>query len=164
MIFSKKAFTLAEILVAICAFAVMALPMLFSTSNQNKNAYSVTKHLIASQIAATLMDKFMSKSYSDLIKEYNISQTYDSGEIALSSAGADDIIKKIIDSSDEAIKKELNKDLKTFKYKIYCENFKNNNKKRLYVRVKVSYSPLNNKEDNKTSIILEGLKHGNIFE
>lgn len=160
---TKKAFSMIEILFAICIFTLMVLPMLFLASSQNRNAYSVTKHLIANQIASTFLDEIMAKTYNEVIKDYqleNITETEEKGSL-LDHHSVQEIINNI--KSDES-KKELEKDLASFVYSMQFNLDKT--LKILYIRIKVTYSVFDNKTDansQKANITLECLKHGYKF-
>lgn len=63
-----------ELLLGIGIFALAILPLIWLGDNQNKNAYSVGKHMMAGQLATSFLDRAIKLPY-DECKEFLSSHT-----------------------------------------------------------------------------------------
>ena len=152
---NKFAFTIVELLIAIVLFAVMITPMLFVAGNQNRNAYSTSKHLIASQICSSFMDEIMSKTYSEVRK---LSETVYSqqGEIPI---GEHRLMANLIpEDENNDLKKMFHENKSNFQYKYEFEP--DEDEKIISVTITITYNIFDNKSDPKGVKVLHALKHG----
>ena len=65
---NKRAFSMIEIMCAICIFALAVLPMIWLGTSQTQGSYSAGKHMMAGQLAASYMDNILKRSYEELEK------------------------------------------------------------------------------------------------
>ncbi|MBR4571570.1 MAG: hypothetical protein IKO19_13005 [Candidatus Riflebacteria bacterium] len=161
---SRKAFSMIELMVGICIFALAILPLVWMSSKQTTGAYHVGKHMMAGQLAASYMDNILSRDYDEiqklvgkkiegyvLDKENNVKNLMDLKEIAESL-------------QNEKANNNIQASFKNFKYKIELKE--NKDEKAIRAMVKVSYLV---KEESKriddpkkrASLIIYSIKYGN---
>ena len=68
-IINKQAFTMIEIMAAICIFALAVLPMIWLGTSQTQGTYSAGKHMMAGQLAASYMDNILKRPYEEIEKD-----------------------------------------------------------------------------------------------
>ena len=168
--YKKKAFSMIEVLVGICLFALAILPMVWLNTTQTKTAFSAGKHMMAGQLAASYMDNLLKRSYDDL-KEIVTKSPIESN--VLDSNTDDDMfnleemISNINDDSDSELK-SAEENMKTafryFKYKIVLTENKKN--KTITIETEVFYrvEEGDTREQNIQSVKLSALKFGNLDE
>ena len=166
----RKAFTMIEVLMGICIFALAILPIVWLNSRQTKSAFSAGKHMMAGQLAASYMDNLLKRSYKELYEGTNnnidgdvlqtADNTYDNmfdlqetlGNINSNNPG--DEVRSVEDNMKNAFK--------NFKYKIVFT--KDDSKKVIKIDVEVSYLVEEGDKTGKTrqSVKLTALKYGNL--
>lgn len=68
IVINRRAFSMIEIMCAICIFALAVLPMIWLGTSQTQGTYSAGKHMMAGQLAASYMDNMLKRSYEELEK------------------------------------------------------------------------------------------------
>lgn len=160
----RHAFSMIELMVGVCIFALAILPLVWMSSKQTTGAYHVGKHMMAGQLAASYMDNILSRDYDEiqkmvgqkiggyvLDKDNNVKNFMDLKEIAESLQN---------DKANDNIKASF----KNFKYKIVL----NENRSEKAIRVMVEISYLVNEQSKRiddtkkrASLIIYAVKYGN---
>lgn len=162
--FSRKAFSMIEVMCAICIFALAVLPLIWLSSSQTKTAYSASKHLMAGQLAASYMDNLLKRPYDEL-KKTNITNNKVLDSLPNDYENMFDLQKLIEDlkeedseSSNHTAEENMKASFKHFKYSITIK--KDTNKNVAWITVEVSYRVVEGKEEPRQSVILSALKYG----
>ena len=162
----RKAFSMIEVMCAICIFALAILPLVWLGSNQTKGAYSASKHMMASQLASSYMDNILKRPYEDLINNTKIE-----GKV-LDSPPTDkyeelfdlsSMISGLSDTSEESgrsAEDNIRASAKNFRYSIEINKFESNNEKVAKTVVSVSYLVVEGNNDSRQYVTLTSLKFG----
>lgn len=162
----KKAFSMIEVMCAICIFALAVLPMIWLGSSQTKGAYSASKHMMAGQLAASFMDNILKRPYDDL-KAVNLK------DLKVNDPAPSDFDKmfnlpELIESlngftNDEGIRsaeENMKASFKNFKYSIEITKSETNVERVAFITVVVSYLVVEGQEKTRQSVTLSALKFG----
>ncbi len=160
---SRKAFSMIELMVGICIFALAILPLVWMSSKQTTGAYHVGKHMMAGQLAASYMDNILNRDYEEmqklvgkkiegyvLDKDRNVTNLMDLKEIAESL-------------QNEKANNNIQASFKNFKYRIELKE--NSDEKAISVMVEVSYlvneqSKRVDDTKKRASLIIHAVKYG----
>lgn len=158
----KKAFTMIELLVGLCIFALAILPLVWLGSRQTSNAYSVGKHMMAGQLAASYMDNLLKRAYEDLPEiSLEDEKVLDFPPDKIDKAfDLKEMINKLEESSDEGIRSAVENMNSSFRYFKCSISIKKTDNKIAIINVIVSYRVDEGKEGTEQSVSLTALKHG----
>lgn len=141
-----------ELLVGIVIFSFAMLPLLSLGINTSRGAYSVGKHMMAGQIASTLMDRLLGMSYEDCLKEIKDKA---SGNV-MDDPLLVDVLKQPGLSGSDAVKQDLDRSFKNFKFEL--SSSREEDSRIFEITVKVSWRVDEGKEDSRQFMILRSLK------
>lgn len=150
----RKALSMIELLVGVVIFGLAMLPLMWMSSTQTRGAYSVGKHMMAGQIAASFLDNLLALPYDQCLAK----------AIELANKGKlrvldnEDLKKTIQTLSNQSIEKDMEKSFKNFKYLFTYDNDSNNMILRL--NIEVFYLVDESSEKSEQSLQLSVLKHG----
>lgn len=162
----RQAFSMIELMVGICIFALAILPLVWLSSKQTTGAYHVGKHMMAGQLAASYMDNILSRDYGEIkniIKDIN-------GETEGYVLDKNNKIDNFMDLTEIAeslqndkANENIQASFKNFKYKI--ELNENTKEKAIKVSVEVSYlvnekSVRTDNAKERASLIIHAIKYG----
>ena len=168
----RNAFSMIEVLVGICIFALAILPLVWLSSNQTKGAYSAGKHMMAGQLAASFMDNLLKRPYEELISlkdkfsEENRFYDVTSNPPVDSLFNLTNMIESIKSSGDNEMRsaeENIKASFKHFKYSIYFnvdDSDSKSSEKIIKIKVEVSYRVVEGDEKVRQSVTIYALKHG----
>ena len=159
----RQAFSMIELMVGVCIFALAILPLVWMSSKQTSGAYHVGKHMMAGQLASSYMDNILSRKYEEIKKLDGIKIE---GYVLENNNKIDDFmnLKEMAESlQNDKANENIRASFKNFKYKI--EISENTKEKAIRVSVTVSYlvSESNKKVDDerkRASLIIHAIKYG----
>ena len=162
----KNAFSMIEVMCAICIFALAVLPMIWLGSNQTKGAYSASKHMMAGQLAASFMDNILKRHYDEL-------KGFDKKDLNVNDPPPTELEKlfnlpELIESlngftNDDGIRSaedNMKASFKNFKYSIKIEKSESAVERVAFITVVVSYRVVEGQENTRQSVTLAALKFG----
>ena len=164
---SRQAFSMIELMVGICIFALAILPLVWMSSKQTTGAYHVGKHMMAGQLAASYMDNILSRDYEYIVENIlnKKNEITIEGDVLKSSNSIKNFmnLREIADSlENEKASDNIQASFKNFKYKITITN--NSGERAIIVSVEVSYlvnETNKRKSGDKTgSLIIHAIKYG----
>lgn len=166
MMFPRKAFSMVEIMVAIAIFGLAVLPLIWLGTNQTKNAYSASKHLMAGQLAASYMDNLLKRSYDELITLKDVPKTKVLDSPPSNYEKMFDL-QELINGLEEnteyrsgSAKNNMNTSFKNFKYSITIKKDDSASKKVAIIDVEVYYNVIEGNDKTEQSVKLSALKFG----
>ena len=168
MSLNRQAFSLVEIMVGVCIFALAILPLVWMSSKQTTGAYHVGKHMMAGQLAASYMDNILNRDYKE-IKE--IQEKINGNASGYVLDPSDDIkgfinLKEMAEHlENEKANENIKSSFKNFKYDISLEKYETKEEKAIKVTVEVSYlvNETNKKtNDSRQSLVIHAYKFGEI--
>ncbi len=141
-----------ELLVGIVIFSFAMLPLLSLGISTSRGAYSVGKHMMAGQIASTLMDRLLGMPYADCLKEIKDKAAGNVMDDPLLT----DVLKQPGLSGSDAVKNDLDRSFKHFKYEL--SSSREEDSRIFEITVKVSWRVDEGKEESRQFMILRSLK------
>lgn len=148
----RHGWSMLELLVGIVIFSFAMLPLLSLGISTSRGAYSVGKHMMAGQIASTLMDRLLGLSYEDCQKEIKGKA---SGSV-MDDPLLVDVLKQPALSGSAAVKNDLDRSFKFFKYEL--SSSKEEDARVFEITVKVSWRVDEGKEESRQYMVLRSLK------
>lgn len=149
-----------EILVGLVIFSLAMIPLLSFGFTTTRGTHSVGKHMMAGQLAASLMDRLLAKPYDECLA--NAKTLASKG---WSDALSDPLLISILDHASLAAKKsEIEKDLRTsfrfFKTRVIVKNASGEEADRMFLlTVEVSWRIDDGSESSRQSIDLKAVKY-----
>ena len=164
---SRRAFSMIELMVGICIFALAILPLVWMSSKQTTGAYHVGKHMMAGQLAASYMDNILSRDYEYIVE--NILKNKRELTIVGDVLKPSDTIKNFMNLQEIAeslqndkANENIQSSFKNFQYKIKLAE--NTSEKAIRVSVEVSYlvSETNKRKasDKRGTLVIHAIKYG----
>ena len=148
---SKHAFSMIELMVGVCIFALAILPLIWLSSKQTSGAFHVGKHMMAGQLAASYMDNIIHRDYKEILEIKDSIR----GEIKGKVLEPPDTIKHFMDLKslaesldNEKANENIQSSFKFFRFKITITE----NADEMAIRVKVDVSYLVNESKKNDSI------------
>ena len=150
----RRAFSMMEILVGICIFALAILPLIWLSSKQTKGTYHVGKHMMAGQLAASYMDNILSRDYEYIIDKilHNSREKEISGKVLNPSSEIKNFmnIQEMAEGLENAKANEnIKSSFRNFEYKIKLTE--NRDEKAIRIRVEVSYLVVEGDRNSRTN-------------
>ncbi len=149
-----------EILVGLVIFSLAMIPLLSFGFTTTRGTHSVGKHMMAGQLAASLMDRLLAKPYDESLANAK----------ALASKGwsdalSDSLLVSILDHASLAAKKseierDLRKSFRFFQTRVIVKNASGNDADRMFLlTVEVSWRVDDGSESSRQSIDLKAVKY-----
>ena len=162
---SRRAFSMIELMVGICIFALAILPLVWLSSKQTTGAYHVGKHMMAGQLAASYMDNILNRDYKDIQEILNKIKGETSGYVLENNNDIDNFmnLQEIAESlQNDKANENIQSSFKNFQYKIKLAE--NTSEKAIRVSVEVSYlvSETNKRKasDKRGTLVIHAIKYG----
>lgn len=116
---NKKGMSMLELLIGVTIFGLAMLPLMWLGTSQTRGAYSIGKHMMAGQIAASFIDSVLSLPYEDCLEKVKKL----SARNKLRVLDDEDLQKTLQAVGDAAIQSDMETSFRNFKYQFkYSEN------------------------------------------
>jgi hypothetical protein len=143
-----------ELLVGVTIFALAMMPLMWLGTSQTRGAYSIGKHMMASQIAASFIDNLLKLRYKDCLEKVQSLQAQ--GRTAVLEN--EDLQATLQVVNDQGIQGDMETSFRFFQYEFgYDENAKD---RILRLNVEVFYRVDEGDEKTLASVRLSVLKFG----
>ncbi len=122
---TRRGLSMIELLIGVVIFGTAMIPLLFLTQTSAKGSYSITRHMVGSQLCASIMDRLVALPFDAAIKKVKI--TKDKGAINVFDSSFSE--NMVMDSDFEAMvsaipaplkghpmREELEKYLESYRY------------------------------------------------
>ena len=108
----RHGMSMIELLVGVTLFGLAMLPLMWMGTTQTRGAYSVGKHMMAGQIAASFLDSLLGLSYKECLEK--IKKLSGRGKMKVLD---DEDLKKTLNSlQEDGIKKDMETSFRYFRY------------------------------------------------
>lgn len=107
-----RGMSMIELLVGITIFGLAMLPLMWMGTTQTRGAYSVGKHMMAGQIAASFLDSLLGLSYKDCLEK--VKKVTGKGKQRV--LDNEDLIKTVQAIADDGVKKDMETSFRYFRY------------------------------------------------
>lgn len=143
-----------ELLIGVVIFGLAMVPLMWMGTTQTRGAYSVGKHMMAGQIAASFLDSLLGLPFDECLDE--VDKLSKGGKMRV--LDNEDLKETLQAVSDQSIEKDMQTSFKNFKYKFEYAHDTNNMILRL--DIEVFYRVDEGVEKSEQSLRLSVLKHG----
>lgn len=143
-----------ELLIGVVIFGLAMVPLMWMGTTQTRGAYSVGKHMMAGQIAASFLDSLLGLPFDQCLDE--VDKLSKGGKMRV--LDNEDLKETLQAVSDQSIEKDMQTSFKNFKYKFEYSHDANNMILRL--DIEVFYRVDEGVEKSEQSLRLSVLKHG----
>ena len=144
---SKRAFSMIELLLGVALLAVGIIPLFTIGSQNTKQAFNARKHIIASEIARSVLNRYRALSFLDCRRALG-NQTF---PIRVQD---DTMVGEVLAATvPNALRKDFARDLKSIAYSVVARYDRMIDPCQVHLRVIVSYPAGMSK--NSTRVILE---------
>ena len=119
--FSKNRFgmSMIELLVGVTLFGLAMLPLMWMGTTQTRGAYSVGKHMMAGQIAASFLDSLLGLPYKECLEK--IKKLAGKGKLKV--LDDEDLQKTLQSVADDGVQKDMETSFRYFRYQFgYSED------------------------------------------
>lgn len=159
--------SLLELLLGVIIFSLAMLPLFSMTQSTTQGAYSIRKHLVASQICVAILDRLLSMPFDEAQK---FAQDNNEKEFSLEKDGEDFLrnakVKEVVNGLPAAAAGEipfqdgLEKALQTMKYSIKMTVPTDAKEKEIMflLSVSVSWNHVESSEKSRQTIMREALR------
>lgn len=143
-----------ELLVGVTIFGLAMLPLMWMGTTQTRGAYSVGKHMMAGQIAASFLDSLLGLPYKECLEK--IKKLSGRGKMKVLD---DEDLKKTLNSlQEDGIKKDMETSFRHFRYQFgYSQDVP---ARILRLDLEVFYRVDESDEKSEQSVKLSVLKFG----
>lgn len=149
-----------ELLIGIVIFSLAMLPLLSLAMSSSRGAYSVGKHMMAGQIAQSLVDRFVNLPFDE--SQIKVSETSKLGKINLLED--DDLKSALTTIGNEAISWDLNRQFKNFTYEVIMREPSGEDKGKMFlVAVKVGWRVDEGKESSRQFMTISSIKYKDVL-
>ena len=164
---ARSGLSLLELLLGVIIFSLAMLPLFSMTQSTTQGAYSIRKHLVASQICVAILDRLLSMPFDEAQK---FAQDNDDKEFSLEKDGESFLrnaeVKAVVSGLPAAKAGEipfvdgLEKALLTMKYKVKMTVPAAEKEKDVMIllTVAVSWNVVENEEKSRQTIVREALR------
>jgi len=150
----RKGMSMIELLVGVTIFGLAMLPLMWMGTTQTRGAYSVGKHMMAGQIAASFLDSLLGLPYKECLEK--IKKLSGRGKMKVLD---DEDLKKTLNSlQEDGIKKDMETSFRHFRYQFgYSQDVP---ARILRLDLEVFYRVDESDEKSEQSVKLSVLKFG----
>ncbi len=150
----RKGLSMIELLVGITIFGLAMVPLLMMGTSTTTGAYSVGKHMMAGQVAASFLDKLLGLSYDKCLEK-----AQELSKRGKTKVLKDDDLKEVLTSiTDKSVHDDMER---AFKYFLYEVSFSNDDSEKiLRLDVEVFYRVIEGEPKTEQSLRLSVLKYG----
>ncbi len=101
-----------ELLIGVTIFGLAMLPLMWMGTTQTRGAYSVGKHMMAGQIAASFLDSLLGLSYKECLEK--VKKLTGKGKMRVLD---DEDLKKTLQSvTEDGVKNDMETSFRNFRY------------------------------------------------
>ncbi len=143
-----------ELLVGVVIFGLALVPLMWMGTTQTRGAYSVGKHMMAGQVAASFLDSLLGLPFDECLEE--VQRLSQLGKMKV--LDDDDLKKTLAAVSDASVERDMENSFKNFKYKFEFSH--DAAKMILRIDIEVFYRVDEGVEKSEQSLRLSVLKHG----
>ncbi len=143
-----------ELLVGVVIFGLALVPLMWMGTTQTRGAYSVGKHMMAGQVAASFLDSLLGLPFDECLEE--VQRLSQLGKMKV--LDDDDLKKTLAAVSDASVERDMENSFKNFKYKFEFSH--DADKMILRIDIEVFYRVDEGVEKSEQSLRLSVLKHG----
>jgi len=150
----RRGLSMIELLVGVTIFALSMMPLLWLGSTQTRGAYSIGKHMMASQIAASFIDNLLKLPYKECLEKVQSLQAQGRTGVLEN----EDLQATLQVVNDQGIQSDMETSFRYFQYEFaYDENEKD---RILRLNVEVFYRVDEGDDRVLASVRLSVLKFG----
>lgn len=150
----KYGFSMIELLVGVTIFGLAMVPLMWMSSRNTSHTYSVGKHMMAGQIAASMLDRLIALPYRDCCKKAKTLASKNKVKV-MDDEEFKGILKLV---KNNKIEKDMKRSFKNFKYKVQLNEDKKTKTAR--IDVTVYYRVSEGSEKSEQSVQLSAIKYG----
>ncbi|MBF0546058.1 MAG: prepilin-type N-terminal cleavage/methylation domain-containing protein [Candidatus Riflebacteria bacterium] len=130
----NRGFSLIEVMVVLTMISVVLLPLFFMKWRTTRQAFDIRKHIIASQIGRSILDRFLACNFNDCLEKLQKLEK-------VNELKNDPMISEVSSiAGAESIRQEFLEVTKTFFYIVYWETDNPNSPSQISICVEVDYS------------------------
>ncbi len=150
-----------ELLVGICLFSLAILPLIWLSTSQTKGAYSVGKHMMAGQLAASYLDNMLKLPFDECLKKIKSLKGKKEKVVKDGALGSDliDLNKMIENLESDTAEQNMKASFKYFYFKYDCDESLVS-KKILRIDIEVFYRVEEGEPKSERSAKLSAIKYG----
>lgn len=158
---TKAAFSLVEVVIAVGIFTAALIPVLYFALSSNRGAYSLNKHMMAGQIAASVIDRYLGLPYDEARRQI-LATT--GPQPVVGAAGAAGEAGALVPGDGAGARALVEADLprlfRSFRYEVGLEDGDGDEEGRLFtIVVRVSWLMLEEDERTREHLLLRAIKH-----
>ncbi|PKL50592.1 MAG: hypothetical protein CVV42_02385 [Candidatus Riflebacteria bacterium HGW-Riflebacteria-2] len=143
-----------ELLVGVTIFALAMMPLMWLGSSQTRGAYSIGKHMIASQIAASFIDNLLKLPYKECLDKVKVLRAQGRTGVLQN----EDLQATLQVVNDQGIQNDMETSFRFFQYEFsYDENEED---RILRLNVEIFYHVVEGDDRSLASVRLFVLKFG----
>jgi prepilin-type N-terminal cleavage/methylation domain-containing protein len=155
---SKKGLSMIELLVGVTIFGLAMVPLMWLGTSQTRGAYSIGKHMMAGQIAASFLDSLLGLPFDDCVEKVKELKSQDKIKVL-----EDENLKKTLQAvADDSVKNDMESSFRNFNYKFDYSLDEDNRILRLDIEVfyRVNEGNPDSEQSTKLSVLKHGAKNG----
>ncbi|MFZ5952495.1 MAG: type IV pilus modification PilV family protein [Candidatus Rifleibacteriota bacterium] len=150
----KNGLSMIELLIGVVIFGLAMVPLMWMGTTQTRGAYSVGKHMMAGQIAASFLDSLLGLPYDECLEK--VQKLTKSGKMKVLD---NEELKETLQAvSNQGVEKDMQTSFRHFKYKFDFAH--DEDKLILRLDIEVFYRVDEGVEKSEQSLKLSVLKHG----
>lgn len=150
----RQGMSMIELLVGVIIFGLAMVPLMWMGTTQTRGAYSVGKHMMAGQIAASFLDSLLGLPYEECLRK--VQKLARQGKMKVLD---NEELKETLQAvSDQSIENDMQTSFRNFKYQF---DFSQDEELLiLRLNIEVFYRVDEGSEKSEQSLRLSVLKHG----
>jgi type II secretory pathway pseudopilin PulG len=154
MIKQKAGMSMLELLIGVVIFGLAMVPLMWIGTTQTRGAYSVGKHMMAGQIAASFLDSLLGMPYKECLEEVKVLKS--KGKIRV--LDEENLQKNLQSVNNTSVENDMKTSFKNFFYQF--DYSVDENLLILRLDIEVFYRVEESSEKSEQSLRLSVLKHG----
>jgi hypothetical protein len=134
------------------------VPLMWLGTSQTRGAYSIGKHMMAGQIAASFLDSLLGLPFDDCVEKVKELKSQDKIKVL-----EDENLKKTLQAvADDSVKNDMESSFRNFNYKFDYSLDEDNRILRLDIEVfyRVNEGNPDSEQSTKLSVLKHGAKNG----
>lgn len=151
---TRKGMSMLELLIGVTIFGLAMLPLMWLGTSQTRGTYSIGKHMVAGQIAASFIDSVLSLPFEDCLEK--VKKLSDRGKLRV--LDDEDLQKTLQAVGDAAIQSDMETSFRNFKY-LFSYTY-DQNARIIRLDLEVFYRVEEGSPKSEQSVKLSVLKHG----
>jgi prepilin-type N-terminal cleavage/methylation domain-containing protein len=151
---TRRGLSMIELLVGVTIFGLAMMPIMWMGSTQTRGAYSIGKHMMASQIAASFIDNLLRLPYKECLEKVTELQ----GQGRSGVLDNEDLQATLQVVNDDGIQSDMETSFRFFEYEFEFEEDEPD--KILRLNIEVFYRVVEGDANTLASVRLSALKFG----